>query len=954
MAGRKPGTVADTQVGRPAERAATPSRQRPVKPDQSWRLLWALGLLACFVAALAPGRPATMGAVLELSGAAEASKYAAVRTVQVWLQHAIVTGVADAHASVQATLRESGGGGVLAEGHAQTDESGHFSLILNGSRGPVRMRGGQRLLVASGSGAALDLLLPAAKVEIDETRDVVYGTAIPGATVWVTVDGAEQATAIVAADADGQFEAHLGRQYDIVPGTTGLVRVWRLEEEEFVFPWAAPELRLSHGSAILHGTSTSGLPLTVLLHRSGFTAALTTTVRGPAADVVDHHWSVTLTDPSSLPMPILEGDHVAIEAVDYQLDIEVPALYVEANLVGDIVAGIGPVGLPLTLSVHGARGGGLVRTTSPDPDGHFLLPLAPDWDLEAGDRVQAECRLAGERAVIEAWTEAALLEVSLDEGRVAGYITPASLVTVTLHRPGTGPAASAAGQADEAGWFGLVLRNRDGSAVPPQINDELVLQYDHAATRVAVPLLTVDDTTTDQVVGRAPPESILQLSWLNPLEHPGAAWQGVCEVSSSGTYSAALPTGLAGAAGSRILVSYTDQVGATFRRQWSAPSLRAQLGGSQVSGQVAPGAAVEVIASRGGEPLAAAGATARPDGTFDLVLSDASGLERALAAGDDVRLQAIGPAAGATPLVARVQHQVIAIEASLDEETRRIVGHTAPSRRILVTGQAVDRLPVATNRVMSGADGRFDILVTAPRPAEPLPAGTAITLAVSDAQGQSTFVRLVVPRVELTIGQATVTGLAAPFGPLRGELQRGSMKLATLVTAADTYGVYRGQWRSAEGVPIGLAVGDTLSLTDAAGSEVALVIPPLTAELDPQGRGLHGTAPPHAILEVQVRAPGKPVFRFRMVVSDGGSWSLGERDLPPYVDFGWGEVTFAVVEISVGTGHRIAAIAERAASPTTTPTSVQATPTRTATTTPTGHRQRLPLPYLARLQPAGE
>ncbi len=916
----------------------------------SWTRL--VGFLVCGAAAtgLALAQPAVGQRPPLLPAGDRHTASAAFVGVQVLLQHAVVTGVAEAGATVQATLRDASGGPIVADGTALADAAGRFRLILIGQAGPVRTHGGQRLLLANGSGQAIDILLPTIQVAIDEAQDRVHGTAIPGATVWVTVDGAPQATTTAMTDGDGRFAADLRDRYDITPGTTGLLRLARPGEIEFALPWAAAMLRLSVAHAVVHGVTASGATLTVSLHRGGFTAATATAVVGHAADTVEYDWSLLLVDPSGLPMPILDGDHLAVESAGFRVEVEVPPLRVEANATAGLVAGVAPAGQPITIRVRNAEGRSLERIVHAGAEERYQLSLAPEWHLLPGDTVQAECRLANGRALLGTWVEVGRFEVGLDDGRVAGYVEPGEAVQIALEGPGQELRASAVGQADEVGWFAIALQARGSRRALPRPGDAIVVTWPDASARVPVPLLTLETVTVAAVAGRAPPSGKLRIRWQNPADHPGALVEQTVTATGSGDYAAELPAGLLAVAGSRIEVTYVDSSGNTFRRQWSSPSLRAQLGGSQVLGQVAPSIAVTVTAARGEQLLAKALASSQADGVFSLVLRDAGGAETALQAGDHIHLEASGRSETAVPRIEALDHRLLPIEARLEGPQRRIVGRTAPAQSLLVAGQADGRAPVMTNRATADPDGHFDVLVPAPQPGQSLPAGSIFTVAAQDEQGMATFVRLVEPWLEVTIGSASAQGLAAPFGQLDGQLWRAATQVATLNARSDTFGAWQGDWRSASGSAVGPEIGDQLSIVDPAGTNVTLVVPVLTIELEPDGQGLRGSGPPGTWLEVRLGVPDRPMVRLRAAVGTDGQWALGEADLPPYVDFTWADVASASVRAAVANGHRIIATTAAGSRPTAT-SSASPTPAVTATPSASPVPWRLTLPILLRLHP---
>ncbi|RIL11265.1 hypothetical protein DCC79_05380 [bacterium] len=862
------------------------------------------------------------------------------QSVTATLRSPVLSGVAVPGTWVTANLtRRASAGERRAFGDAVADATGVFRLTLRESAGgPVlAVAAGDRILAAFGTGGEpRSLTVPNLAATADAATDTVSGVALPYTAVDVAVDGAPAARRRVRADQAGAFAVDYRSTFDLLPGTTGSVAMALDGDDAVVLPWSAPRIDVEIDAADVSGRAAAGSAVAVVLYRGGQAVAHGgATADAPTGSTAGGAWRVTLHDANGEPVAVGAGDRLAAVVGEWGTSFAVPPLAVEANPVTDAVRGTGSPRASLDVSVQrGAER--LAATATTGPDGVFELDLAGRWDVRAGDAVAVAASLAHGTAT--ARSRVPPPTVDLDTGGIAGFARAFAVVVADLRGAGGDARAAATGTADGFGRFAIGLQDAGGAAVAPRGGDRLTVEAGTETVTTVVPGVTLTlDAAGDTARISAPAGAATTTTAVNTLAGWRSAATHAGTVGVGGQLDALFGGALDIAAGTlvRAVVEPADGLAYTLVRR--EPLLGVQRGGSLVAGFAGSGGAVRLVVTRGGAEVAGQVVHAQSDGAFVGQVADTAKRPVPLQPGDVVGLRWSGGAPRYLPPDGAITMTVAPLSATLRTAAARIDG-TAPPGATVFAGPSAAGDPGATRRLTADGDGRFTADLAAEAGPAGLAAGRAWDVVAPGTAGHRTFVTVVAPYLEATLGDARVVGRAAPLTRVRLVLSTAGRAVAEGGGIGDTSGHFEAMLRDPGRAQRGIAAGDVLVLREPGGAETTLVVPALSITVDRSADRLHGTAPPAADVAVRLRAPGRPDANLMTRADMAGAWRIAGRDLPS----GWvlADVVASEARLSVANGHGVRAVpvAVATATPSTTATrvatAVPATPSPTPRDTP--------------------
>jgi hypothetical protein len=886
--------------------------------------------------------PDRMGASPELAATAGTAP-GAQPWIRANLYHATVNGQATPGTDVVASLLAPGTGPVLADGTSRADASGAFQLVLRKSDGTaMRLAPGHRLLVSLASGPATTLLLPDMTASADVTGDTLSGLALPSAPVVVTIAGAAGAQIETIADAAGRFTVDFAGHVDVVPGTSGEIVAIRPDGHRIAMGWAAPCVAIALDQNQLVGIGPSGRAVSVHLTRSGYGLGWGDETIGDPLVEGSRDWSIVLHDQAAVATPVETGDRLIVVIADWALDVEVPALTIEASAVADSVAGVAPANAAVRVTARRA-GQSASQSVRSGSDGRYVVDLAAVWDLRVGDKVAVAADLGEGEASVQRSDTVPGLTVTPQRGLVSGFAWPGATVTGSLSRPRGTSTATAQGSASLTGHFELRMQGSRGETVRPDAGDTLTVTYGTRVVTMTIPLLTVDcDTQADIIRGEATPGGTVSMSVMAPFDYPGNRHTQAAVISEVGHYSLRFAPDADLVAGTQIEATYTTLAGDELRIDRVLASVHVQEGGNLVSGFVAATSVVTVTVRHQDAAVGLASMSSGDDGAYQAVLTGGDGEPLPFGRGDVVTVA--WSRSGGIPLGGGgiITHTVLALSASLDAATRTVSGRGPPNNTIYITMKGIDGSgnPLTLTAV-SAPDGSYARDVPGATTGAPLPAGTVAEVGVLAPEGNRTYVRLVVPFMKVTMFRPDVHGLAEPLAQIGVTLVDGAITVGNAGAASDTFGRFTAMLVPHGAEPALVQAGRRLELREPSGVVTAVVIPGLGIDLDRASGVLRGQGPPGESLLLRLYPADRSPAELVIHVGDDGSWSLGSGDLPPGVGFTIADLRRAQAQASVGNGHLV--IADTDSTPPPYPT-LTVPPTATATATPTAQPSLTPSP----------
>lgn len=849
-----------------------------------------------------------------------------------------VEGSAPQGARVEVQLFEAAptGSSLLAEGTTTAGANGAFRLDLTkpGSRETVSTRPGNQLAVSMGDSSGIELVLPALSAEADPAADTVTGTVPPDAPVAVIFGGMGPGGQRLetTADASGRYSVSFAGEADIVPGSTGSIVVEMSGGHTVSMAWAVPVVEITLGSAEATGLGPTGRTVLAILRRGGVHAARgQATVGGRGG----YSWSVTLRADSGAgsPVAIEPGDILDLVIASWQLTLTIDNLTVQAEPRASEVHGIAPAGreIEVTVTRLGARSQSVIVTA--DPDGTYKADFADRWEFSAGDSISASATLEGGHRLTALGAVPGLV-VFLDTGLVQGSAVPGATVNLTLLDGGVA-VASAETDAGRAGYFEAQLLSSAGDPLAPTEGQTLRMRFATTETTMVIPALTVGfDVEADTVSGTATPGGSVSIRAVPAFSGQGDARTATGQPDAGGNYALSFAGELDVRAGTLLEASYVLTEGHTARIDRHVPMVNVQLGGNLVNGHVAPAAAVTAVLNRGNAELSRVTADADVEGGFwASFLSDR--LQPVKIEAGDVVVVTWQPGSSLLQQASgEIVVEVASLIATIDAATRTVSGTSAPNETVYLT-MAVrgDAYHVA---VTAEPDGSFSrSLGAAPPVGQPLSAQFEVETSVLAPSGHRTYVLLVVPYLELTMGSAEVRGVASPLTPLQLTLSEGGVTLGEASLTNTALGLFTAELVPSSASPAAIMAGRRMALDEPRSGTTLVEIPELTVELDAAAGVLRGRAPGTSLLLVRLYPAGLDAVTVQTLVGPTGNWSVGVDDLPPGCGFTIHDLRRADAMLTIGSGHLLIAITEPSVGPTPSPT-------------PDGRQIRIYLPFSSR------
>jgi len=867
------------------------------------------------------------------------------------LYSAVIEGTAAPGTWVAANLTRYGDGpDQRAFGGGAADTGGRFDILLiraaNGP--PMPIIPGDRLFAAFGVGPDKhNAVLPGLSAVADAATDRVVGITLPDAEIVVTLDARPDIQLATTADDAGDYRVDFTGLHDLRAGTSGTVMTELGNTDMVVLGWAIPYVNITLGEVTVVGIGPRGQAVTLSLWRGGQIVA---TAQGLSADAQPKgtpNWSVELRDPSGELVPVLGGDRLAVTIAERTTDIDVPRLSVDTNTAADFIVGSAPASTSVRVTVR--RGDeSLTHDAGAGFDGRYTVDLAGRWDLQANDEVRVAVSLPDGHTITVA-TRVPGLTVQLDTGRVTGVASPFAVVSAVLRSPGGAFRGSGTDAADDLGRFAVSPVDAGGKSVPPDEGDGLEIQYVGHRVAIVIPRLTVMvDPLAEAVVGEATIGGEVTVVATHVVGSQRVQRTRRQSPQQDRSYRADFRGDLDLAAGTRLMVSYRGTDGHVAWLERSLPLLHAQIGGNLVSGEVSPGAAVSISVQRGGRPVGWRTTVSQPDGSFDGFVIDATDIPVALRAGDVIDVGWSGGTEPRVPLSGRIQFPVAPITATLDTASGDLAGSAPPLATVYIhPGGISSGGPTLT--APADAAGHFGSRLAAGSGGRPLDAGLVVEAGVLSGDGHRSYVRNVVPYLEVTLGDTRVGGQAAPLAKIGLSLDRFGRPVAEASARNDTFGNFAAVLRDPAGrATIAPTTGDLLHLSEPGSRHTNLVLPPLEILIDLLRGGLRGIGPPSMPLDIRLRQRGRADAAIEAWTDGSGQWMLRATDLPAGVTVS--ELVQAEARVRVDNGHRVIALAVNTPTPTASPTRLPVSPTATRaspTVSPTGAATATPRPLRA-------
>lgn len=490
---------------------------------------------------------------------------------------------------------------------------------------------------------------------------------------------------------------------------------------------------------------------------------------------------------------------------------------------------------------------GLIRTPDPPPS----RPTAPEvsvprprklWSICLTATLLAVPAAAEARALAQAPATAPRATVTLGRPTVTGQAAAGADLTLEVRTAGGALRGGDSGGAlPFIGLYSLDAVDADGQPVPIAAGDRVKVAVEGgAAIEDSVPQLTIaGDADTDVVSGTAEPGAAITVTVTTGLGTAGVSQAAVAD--SGGRYSVAFAGRADLQAGSNLRA---DHVRGRFTFRAERPlteQLNVRLYGATVGGLGPNGAVVRAELRRAGQAVGTGQGAAAFLGLYTLTLADPGGAETPVQPGD-----VLSVAIGGLPVVA---YTVPALPVTPDPATDSVAGTAPAGATVRVTAGTGAGAPAQTTT--AGADGRYSVAFAGTVDIAP---GTVGQVAVVERrQGLDINVTRAwaVTRLTVRLGEAGVTGIAAPGDPIRLTLRDaqgvGKARATAAVDAGDA--TFEATLASAAGAPVEVVPTYTLEHRRT-GESIDLPIPRLTAEVDPGADRVAGQAPAGVALAV--------------------------------------------------------------------------------------------------------
>ncbi len=851
-----------------------------------------------------------------------AGALAVVPVVEVGVGVARLTGLAEPGRPLTVTLSTpagevrsrqvttAGADGSFAVQHRPPAAGGGF--VFGGDTLPAAP--GDRVAVESTAGDPVVFSVPALTAVSDTAADAVRGTAPAGSPLRVAAaaPGGGEIVVETAADGSGRYTADFTGRLDIVPGVLGQVTVLDRRGHTFFTPWSAPRLAVQVGAAGVGGTAAPGLRLTArLLAPDGTEVAAASTVVQDFAglgfagieDLAPRSGAFFLRfqDIAGEGVPVRPGDTVRVTSGDEAAELVVPLLDGSVIVESDLVTGRTEPGRAVAIQAVPFGGGRATARVVADANGAFGHAFAGQPDLRYNDTVSLVLDEAG-HSVARAITVPGLT-LDLDASRLGGTVWPNTRFRLEARRAGA-LVAGATGVSAADGVLDARLVDAAGAPVPLLPGDRvaviLITRDAGAPLEMTVPEVAITaDAAADRVAGRASPGGRLVVL----AGSAGAGFslaQSWPDIAADGTWVADFVPRWDVAPGTAVLAQYHLPEGHVARRTHYVPQLRAEIGGPNVCGFGRPGGAVAAsLRDAAGHPVADARATARFDGRFQAVLTDARGSLVPTQGGQVVGADIAGAAvAVAVPaLDVTMDWQAGALAGTAPPGTTFEIGY--PARRCIENAAFGDTFQIGLLG-RSGPDGA--VRAHFPLPVRP---GEGIEVTVTQPDGHQAWRQLYRLLGQAFVGTDRVTGLTHAGAVVRVALVGpGGAAKGAAEAQADADGRFTARLRTAAGTPAAMAAGDGLEITQGGAVAARFTVEPLDFDWS-RGEPVSGTAAPGRPVTLQLKLADGRVLAIARVAGPDGAWRLTAGDVPPRGTWGLGDVVDIRATVETPEGHEV-------------------------------------------------
>lgn len=840
---------------------------------------------------LTPLRPRDYGYVFHAN---EAGNHVYVRYnvpfLRVGIEEHRIEGVVAPLTTITATLHEDTG--IL---HGQTYGCSGPDGVFNVYSYPAPQVGDTLVVTAA---QVISMTVPILTARLDPKNDVVSGEAPAGAALqvdlykrplefWYTPDppsyGPDYSLSVTAT-VTGTFVADFTGLADVDAGDYCVVYLTDAAGYQTYHDLFVPFLQARLGDYWLTGQVAVSGPITItVLGGSGIPRDVRSAWASDDGYFSDQDWDRGLR--------LLAGDHVTVTTQGgEEIGLTLPSLTAYADLASSTVQGQAPPNSRLRV--------GFSRTGGRSAGGGEPYPSQYEYTLWVTSTVSGAYTAdfsnltifrPGDRGAVfyldpegyEVFLEfiVPIVRVQSGSNHVAGVLPAESKrVAVTLRDAWGRVKATDTTRSLYRGSFEVRLLQQNwqpaiieaGDIVEVVVADASIPFLHNTVTEAAsdllitviVPTLTVQaDLVADVLSGQAPPNAPLEVTWRG-----GDGWDGlgrtwVITSTESGTYALDLSGEVDVERGDRIEVAWTDENSNQIWRAYHIPRLQATLGRDWVSvyGPIYSPVTLTLL-STSGAPLDTVTGTLDDSGRATFYLYDQKSYTPLYLEADQTL---VADLAGET-MTMTLPH----LTAWADPQTDTISGEAPPGARLFISAGWWPWWPVTatvTGTYRIDFSGLVDIRSDS--------SGAVVYL---HPDGHRIRLEYAVPHIEVTLGEADVSGVAA--GPGR-----------VTVTLRDADGVFKGSgsddaqygnqfWihlTDAQEQPAPVTGGDVVSL-EAVGRVTTFTVPTLTASFERRTGILAGTAPARAWLRITLGEDSR-----QMQVGSDGTYAMDWSDLVP-------------------------------------------------------------------------